>query len=134
MKEEGRLYEAEVLLKQALEADKRMFGSDSLEASIPMRQLAALYEQEHNLDAAESLLKAVIQICSKASERRQEASLQTAYALDGLARIYVLQGHTNKAKPALEESLRVYNIQLGETNPCTRLVKQELAAITVPQE
>ena len=126
MKEEGRFAEAESLLKQALQIDRRLFGSESWEETLPVVRLATLYEQDGRLDMAQSLFEDVTRICSKSPDQGFK-SLHLAYASAGLARIYRLKGHSRQAKLALEQAFKIYKKQLGESDPLTRHAKQDLA-------
>jgi tetratricopeptide (TPR) repeat protein len=130
MKEEGRFAEAESLLKQALQIDRRLFGSESWEATLPVLRLATLYEQDGRLDMAQNLFEDVIRICSKSPDQGFK-SLHLAYASAGLARIYRLKGHSRQAKLALEQAFKIYKKQLGKSDPLTRHAKQDLATIDV---
>jgi tetratricopeptide (TPR) repeat protein len=127
MKDEGRLAEAEPLLKQALDIDIKLFGSDSLEISTPMCQLAALYEQEGRLLLAQGLLTDVARICAKSPER-ERAALQNASALNALARVYIAEGHPELVTPALKQSRIVYQRLLDKSNPSRRNLQQFCAS------
>ena len=107
LKDEGRLSEAEPFLKQAMDINIKRFGADSFEASTPMRLLADLYEQESKFLQAERLLKNIIRICKKLPER-DEAALQSAYAVNALARVYIAEGHPELLTPTMREPGTVY--------------------------
>ena len=66
MQEEGELDKAKPLFEQALEIDKKAYGSDHPEVALGLNNLASLLRELGELDKAKPLLEQALEIWKKA--------------------------------------------------------------------
>jgi tetratricopeptide (TPR) repeat protein len=127
--DEGKDCEAERLSKQALDKAEEILAPDDLWVGMALLQLAAVYKNQEQYEAAGDLLKRAIIICQKDKSRE----IQLADALNQLASLMIAQGKYDEARKACEQSQEIRERLLGTTHILIAKNLENLAYISMQQ-
>ncbi|MFD0987833.1 alpha/beta fold hydrolase [Methyloligella solikamskensis] len=108
---QGRIDQAEALLKEGLAIREKAFGENSLESAESLDQLARLYQTNGREDEAEALLKQSLAIRRAALEETDDLVIESLYALAGL---YEEQGLRANAEKLYAEAEALQTKRTGE--------------------
>lgn len=111
---QGLYSEAEPLLVQALQMQKRLLGEEHSDVAASLNNLAALYKSQGRYDEAEMLF---VQVLAMSKRLLGEGHLDVAISLNNLAVLYDLQGRYEEAEPLLVQALEMIKRLLGEEHP-----------------
>ena len=123
---QGKMFEAERFLKQALEDAKLGFGTDDPHMASACQNLAELYRLMHRYDEAFPLYEESLKILGKAYGTKD---IRLAFALHNVAGLYLAQGKLEKASEFYEQSLRVKEASVGPGHTETANTKFHLAEV-----
>jgi len=121
----GAYAQAEPLLQQALQINKKVWGSEHPDMTAKsLNSLAILYETMGDYTRAESFWQQALQIYEKALGPEHP---DTAQCLAYLVRLYRTTGAYAKAEPLCQQALRIREKVLGPEHPDTADSLIELA-------
>ena len=121
-----RYEEAERLLNEVLEADKRTIGEKHPDFAISLQNLAALYQAMGNFENAKTLYVQAMEV------DRQNGGNQTLSYANKMANLGTIYQETNdpqKARMMLESALKILETMLGKDHPDYMYTLYNLAAL-----
>jgi WD40 repeat protein/serine/threonine protein kinase/Tfp pilus assembly protein PilF len=127
----GRYQQAEPLLRQRLEIDRRMFAANMPADSPPhlraimlpcLEELAKVYEHLGQLDRAEPLVEEIVAIFTDFEPPPGDSQALANQRLR-LAGLYRQTGKAERAVPLVEQALRVYRARPGQPGPLREAVE-----------
>jgi tetratricopeptide (TPR) repeat protein len=125
-KARGRYAESESLYKEALRADRRVFGDDHPQTLHTMADLAVLYGREKRWPEEEGLLLETIERLRRTLGETHENTLTS---MNDLACVYVAEGRHAEARTLFLKTLDGQRRSLGEDHPDTLLTLYNLGCL-----
>jgi serine/threonine protein kinase/Tfp pilus assembly protein PilF len=126
LKDQGKLAEAEALLRQALSIRRKLLGNEHKDVALCMNSLAHVLRSEGKLAEAETLHRQALAMQEKLEGKE---SLAAAFSLNNLALVLREQGKLAEAETCSRESLRLNKKLLGEQNPGVAISLDNLAFV-----
>ena len=121
-----RYEEAERLLNEVLEADKKTIGEKHPDFAISLQNLAALYQVMGNFEKAKALY---VQAMEVDSQNGGNQTLSYANKMANLGTIYQETNEPQKARMMLESALKIRETMLGKDHPDYMYTLYNLAAL-----
>ncbi len=119
--------EAEKAYLRALEIREKKFQGKPHQWIVQsLYNLGDLYRVEFDLVKAEDYMRRAFEVAEKIPSQNQ---LPMAYALAGLAAVYVEKGEYDKAEPLLRRVLKIYDETLGAEHPSKAKILTGLATL-----
>lgn len=128
--ERGRFAEADPFLHQALEIRKKVLGSEHLDTTTSLNDLALLYHAQGKYELAEPLYLHALQV------RKMLLGLEhpdTATVLYNLAVLYHAQGKYKLAESSYQQALQIREKILGPEHSDTATCLNDLAVLYADQ-
>jgi CHAT domain-containing protein/tetratricopeptide (TPR) repeat protein len=122
----GNYAQAEPLLKEALEINRKALGEDHPDFATSLNNLATLYDSMGNYTQAEPLLKQAMEIRRKILG---EDHPHFAQSLNNLAELYRSMGNYTQAEPLLKQAMEIRLKALGEDHPSFAISLNNLALL-----
>ena len=121
-----RYEEAERLLNEVLEADKKTIGEKHPDFAISLQNLAALSQAMGNFEKAKTLYVQAMEIDN---QNGGSQTLSYANKMANLGTIYQETNEPQKARMMLESALKIREIMLGKDHPDYMYTLYNLAAL-----
>ena len=121
-----RYEDAERLLKEVLEADKRTIGENHPDFAISLQNLAALYQAMGNFEKAKPLYIKAMEVDSQNGGTQ---TLNYANKMANLGTIYQETSEPKMARQMLESALKIREILLGKDHPDYMFTLYNLASL-----
>jgi serine/threonine protein kinase/Tfp pilus assembly protein PilF len=126
LQDEGKLAEAEVLVRECLSGQRRVRGPDHPETLAVLNNLAALLSDEGKLAEAETLYRQNFDAFLRV---RGPEHPDTLTALDNLAEVLQTEGKLTEAEPLCRKSLDAQRRVRGLDHPDTLTAENNLGAL-----
>ena len=126
LQKNGRLAEAEALLRQALAGAQQTLGSDHPDTAGAMNNLATVLESEGSYGEAESLFRRSLEICEK---KFGPSDLRTAMALDNLAGVLEARGDLANAEALLRRALSIAERSPRPDDAASQVIREDLNSL-----
>ncbi len=123
---EGRLDEAEPLLREAVEATRARFGDAYPAVAIGLGNLGLVRDSRGDLDGAVAYFRRALDAFGRIQGRELP---ERAFSLLNLGGVRRLQGRFDEARALLDEGLAVCRRTLGAEHPTTALAHSALARL-----
>jgi eukaryotic-like serine/threonine-protein kinase len=117
---------AEILLREALDRNRSLYGESSTEVAANFYNLAELHQATGNLDEAERLARESIDIYAAQGELH---AAELAEGKSALARILVVNNELDQAETLYREALALVQAHLGDDHPLNAYYLQNLAVV-----
>jgi eukaryotic-like serine/threonine-protein kinase len=124
-KDQGKLDEAETLVRQGLEMNQRLQSGPSRDVVRSMVALGSVLEVRAKYDLARQFLEAAL----KMEPQNISATVETADNLTELANVYFYQGNYNLSEKLNNQALEIDQRLLGNENPSVAQELNNLGAI-----
>jgi serine/threonine-protein kinase len=124
-KDQGKLDEAETLVRQGLEMNQRLQSGPSRDIVRSMVALGSVLEVRAKYDLARQLLEAAL----KMEPQNGSATVETADNLTELANVYFYQGNYDLSEKLNNQALDIDQRLLGNENPSVAQELNNLGAI-----
>ncbi len=111
---EGKLVEAEPVLKRALAVAEKELGPNNPNVGRVLYELASLYFEQGKYPEAEPLYQRSLKVAEKAL---RPDSPTVAFILDGLGRLYTAQGKYGQAETSFKRALTITDKALAPDDP-----------------
>ena len=126
---QGKLDEAEPLLREALEAQRATLGDRHPDTLGSMNNLGVLLRAQGKLDEAEQLVREALEARRALGDRHPD----TLGSINNLAEVLKAQGKLDEAEPLLREALRSKRATLGDRHPNTLISINNLGRLLQAQ-
>ena len=123
---QGKLDEAEPLLREALEARRATLGDRHAQTLISMSYLGGLLTDQGKLDEAEPLLRENLEASRATLGDRHPHTLTS---LNNLGLLLHAEGKLDEAEPLLREALEASRATLGDQHPKTIIYSNSLGML-----
>jgi tetratricopeptide (TPR) repeat protein len=124
--ERAEYAQAELLFGRALDITEKVRGSEHLETTIRLNNLAGLYNSLGRHSEAEPLYRRALDIREKILGPNDP---YVATSLNNLAELYREQGRYNDAEPLYRRALEIFEKALGPEHPHTAISLSNLAGL-----
>ena len=130
LERQGKLDEAEPLLRKALEASRATLGDRHPHTLRSINNLGRLLKDQGKLDEAEPLLREALQATRATLGNRHPGTLAAIHDLGALLKD---QGKLDEAKPLMLEALEAMRATLGDQHPHTLAAIHNLESLLKAQ-
>jgi tetratricopeptide (TPR) repeat protein len=131
LEDEGKLAEAEAMMRQTLAIERRVLGDDHPSTTLTMNNLAVLLANQARYDEAEALHREALERRKRSLPAEAPDTLQSMY---NLSRVLMLRGRYAEAEPLLREAIEKRRKVLGELHPYTLGATGALARLYIAMD
>jgi serine/threonine protein kinase/Tfp pilus assembly protein PilF len=124
-KDQGKLEEAETLVRQGLEMNQRLQSASSTDVARSMVALGSVLEVRAKYDQARQVLETAL----KMQPQNRSANAETSENLTELANVYFYQGDYDLSEKFNNQALEIDRRLLGDENPSVAQELNNLGAI-----
>jgi tetratricopeptide (TPR) repeat protein len=123
-REMGKLDEAEELVREALELDRRLFGETHANVDASLNNLGTILQLRGDFDAASDIFRRALAV-NRAVYGEEHTAV--AFSSNSVGHIYLMRGDAAGAVAFYREAHRLYLQLVGEHHPNTQTVALNLA-------